>query len=95
MSPATKKGKRERVDAYELAATAVLGAMDRGTVPWRMPWSQGPGAIPQNPHWRERIGEDPRLVVIAAQRAQHACDRILGPDQDQDEASTEAAEVTA
>jgi antirestriction protein ArdC len=35
-------------------------------------------------HWAERIGEDPKLVVIAAQRAQKACDRILGPDQDQD-----------
>lgn len=54
MSPATatptkgKNGKRERVDAYELATTAVLAAMERGTVPWRMPWSQSPGGMPQN-----------------------------------------------
>lgn len=40
--------KRDRVDAYKMAADAVLAAMDRGTIPWRMPWTQGPGAIPRN-----------------------------------------------
>ncbi|EHN09724.1 Antirestriction protein [Patulibacter medicamentivorans] len=44
----TRKRKRDRVDAYKMAADAVLEAMDRGTIPWRMPWTQGPGAIPRN-----------------------------------------------
>lgn len=29
-------------------------------------------------HWRRTIDADPKLVVLAAQRAQHACDHILG-----------------
>ncbi len=40
--------KKDRVDAYKMAADAVLAAMERGTIPWRMPWTQGPGAIPKN-----------------------------------------------
>jgi len=47
-SSTTKTPKRDRVDAYKMAADAVLAAMERGTVPWRMPWTQGPGALPQN-----------------------------------------------
>jgi antirestriction protein ArdC len=43
-------------------------------------------------HWRDRIGQDPRLVVIAAGRAQKAADRILGeepPAADEDAAAAE------
>jgi antirestriction protein ArdC len=47
-SSTPKTSKRDRVDAYKMAADAVLAAMDRGTIPWRMPWTQGPGAIPRN-----------------------------------------------
>jgi hypothetical protein len=46
-------------------------------------------------NWQRAIGEDPKLVVIAAQRAQKACDLILGPDQDQDQDTDAAAPVAA
>lgn len=32
-------------------------------------------------NWRRRLADDPRCVVIAAQRAQHAADLILGPGE--------------
>ncbi len=47
-SSTKKTPERDRVDAYKMATDAVLAAIDRGTVPWRMPWTQGPDAVPQN-----------------------------------------------
>ena len=47
-SSTPKKAKKDRIDVYKMAADAVLAAMERGTIPWRMPWTQGPGAIPRN-----------------------------------------------
>lgn len=49
-APSTPKktSRRPRVDVYEMAAAAVIAAMDRGQIPWRMPWKAGNGALPQN-----------------------------------------------
>jgi antirestriction protein ArdC len=46
-------------------------------------------------HWRKRIGEDPKLVVNAAARAQRAADLILGVtfEEDKPEAKTDQAEA--
>lgn len=48
-----------------------------------------PGSIGQHAayvdHWRRTIAEDPKLVVIAAQRAQRACDHILATTPDDGE----------
>jgi antirestriction protein ArdC len=39
---------KDRIDAYKMASDAVLAALERGTIPWRMPFAAGPGAIPRN-----------------------------------------------
>ncbi|MCK9250793.1 MAG: zincin-like metallopeptidase domain-containing protein [Solirubrobacteraceae bacterium] len=40
--------KTKRPDAYQIATDAILAALDRGTIPWRKPWSEIPGRTPRN-----------------------------------------------
>lgn len=64
----TRKGtttKRERRDAYAEATNAILAALERGTIPWRKPWSATRG-VPAKNVASGKVYRGVNFVILAA-----------------------------